>query len=118
MANSNDDMDKPVTKRELYEALEVWGGALEARADAKLGVLEARLETKLETKLDLKLDAFRDEVRVQLKHLSVELAQHANRIIDTMKEMVGVVDEKYNDLPGRVAVLEAKVLPPRRQRRR
>ena len=103
MANSDDDMDKPVTKRELYEALELWGGALEAR----IGVTIDNCRSEL-----------RAEIQALGKWLSAEFAQHANRMLDTVKEITGAVDEKYNDLPGRVAVLEAKVLPPRRQRRR
>lgn len=96
MPNDDDDMDKPVTKRELHEALEIWGGALEARLDAKI---------------DSKLDAMG-------ARLSAELAQHTNRILDTMYEVTGAIDEKYSDLPARVTRLEAKVFPPKRQRRR
>jgi hypothetical protein len=94
--NDDDDMDKPVTKRELHEALEIWGGALEARLDAKI---------------DSKLDAMG-------ARLSAELAQHTNRILDTMYEVTGAIDETYSDLPARVTRLEAKVFPPKRQRRR
>jgi hypothetical protein len=117
--NDDDDMDKPVTKRELHEALEIWGGALEARIDAKLeakldaklGAFEARIDAKLDAKLDSKIEAMG-------ARFSAELAQHTNRILDAVYEITGAVDEKYSDLPARVTRLEAKVFPPKRQRRR
>jgi hypothetical protein len=96
VSNTEDDMDKPVTKRELHRALEVWGGALEARLEAKI-------------------KANGDENRHQL---SVELAQHTNRILEETQKMLGAYDEKYRDLPDRVDVLEKAVLTPKRQRRR
>ena len=128
MANSEDDMDKPITKRELHQALEVWGGALEAR-------LEARLATKLElaewgNRLSAELKQHADTWGHRLSseltqhadtwghRLSSELTQHSNRILDETRKIVGVVDEKYSDLPGRVAALEAAAPSPKRQRRR
>ena len=78
MSNTEDDMDKPVTKRELHEALEVWGGALEARLDAKLENSRKLLSAEL--------------VQSE-KRLSAELAQHTNRILDTVKEIVAPVDQ-------------------------
>jgi hypothetical protein len=113
MANSDDDMDKPVTKRELHEALEVWGGALEARIDARFDARISRLETKTE--------ALSVEIRQSKDQLSAELAQHADRILEETRKMVGVFDQKYSDLPGRVDALEQSLpreLPPKRPRRR
>lgn len=107
MPNSDDDMDKPVTKRELHEALEIWGGALDARLEAKL---DARLGA-FEARVDAKIDAVG-------ARLSSELAQHTNRILEEVHQIIGAVDEKYRDLPPRVTRLEAKVFPPKRQRRR
>lgn len=107
---SDDEMDKPVTKREMHEALGIWGGALNARTDA----LEAKLDAtaaRLDSKIDSKIDAMG-------ARLSAELAQHTNRILDAVYEITGAVDEKYSDLPPRVTRLEAKVFPPKRQRRR
>lgn len=103
MASSDDDMDKPVTKRELHEALEVWGGALEARIDARFDARISRLETKTEQSKD---------------QLSAELAQHADRILEETRKMVGVIDQKYSDLLGRVDALEQSMPPPKRPRRR
>ncbi len=128
MANDDDDMDKPVTRRELREILadyptkrdlrealaeypkrvelEAWGGAL----NAKIDTTTARLDAKIDA-----LGARVDRLGVEL---SAELAQHTNRILDAVYAITGAVDEKYNDLPPRVLRLEAKVFPPKRQRRR
>ena len=40
--NNEDDMNRPVTKRELHDALEVWGGALKS----ELHDLESRMLVK------------------------------------------------------------------------
>ncbi|HEY5928165.1 MAG TPA: hypothetical protein VIV11_41040 [Kofleriaceae bacterium] len=129
MSNVEGDMDKPVTKRELHEALDLWSGALEAR-------LEARFETKFATKLELiewgqrlsaELQMWGHTLSAELKQhadtwghrLSAELTQHSNRVLDETRKIVSVVDEKYSDLPGRVAALETGAAPPpKRQRRR
>jgi hypothetical protein len=137
VSKTEDDMDKPVTRRELREELadypkrqelETWGGALNAKIDATASRLDAKIEA-LGSRLDAKIDALRHdmtarfdassrEMAATFDALSLELARHANRILDSTREMVGVIDEKYNDLPRRVTTLEAKVFPPKRQRRR
>ncbi|HEY5947336.1 MAG TPA: hypothetical protein VIV40_17650, partial [Kofleriaceae bacterium] len=88
-------------------------GALNAKIDA----VEGRLDAKI-GRVDRKLDAIVLEVRSKLHDLSEELARHANRILDAVRDITGVVDEKYKDLPPRVVRLENKVFPPKRQRRR
>lgn len=132
MSNNEDPMDKPVTKRELLEVLDLWGSAFEARIDAKTDAKLDKLEAKLEAKIDAKIDA---KLAEQTKVLSAEFARHADRILDETKKIVGVLIEplkdlpkrvevleakaKQNeDLPERVAALEAKAFPPKRQRRR
>jgi hypothetical protein len=108
-------MDKPVTRRELLEVLDLWGNAFEARVVTKL-------------------DATLHQLRIEL---SVEFAQHSDRVLEETKKIVAVVDEKYrglpvkvdaceakldelasHKLPERVAALEANAPPPKRQRRR
>ena len=128
--NSEDPMDKPVTKRELLEVLDLWGNAFELRLEARL---EAQLEAQLEAKLEEKLNVKFGEV---YRALSAEFARHTDRIVDETRKMITLVDEKYNDvpsrltalevqakahedLPDRVAALEANATPPpKRQRRR
>ena len=93
------DMAAPVTRGELREELakldlkiEVWGGALADR----ISKLEKRVEHLLYT----------------------ELARHTNAILEALQGRVSVIDEKYADLPGRVAKLERKVFAPKRTPRR
>jgi hypothetical protein len=129
MANRDDDMDRPITRRELREELEqypkrteleAWGGALDAKidaVDAKVDALDAKvgaLDRKFEAKFDLVIRTF----NAKFDEVFVELARHANRILDSVRDIAGAVDEKYNDLPARVARLETAVFPPKRQRRR
>jgi len=100
-----DDMnpdDAPVTRRYLRESLEIWAGALEA---------------KLEAKLDAKLDA---RFAVFEHRMSAELARHTKAILEALTTQIGVVDDKYKDLPPRVSRLEdievrraARRRPPR-----
>jgi hypothetical protein len=87
-----DDMDPddaPVTRREFREELkrfatkedlEIWGGALEARLEATLGA--------------------------QLAQIQADLARHTKAIVEAMTTQIGVIDDKYKDLPPRVAKLE------------
>jgi len=116
--STDDDMDKPVTKRELHEALGLWGGALEAR-------LEAKLEAKLATKPDrADFEAFANAMNAKIdgwgEQLSTEIKQRHDALLDAMALIIGRIDAKYSDLPGRVANLEQRVgvlEAPRRRRR-
>jgi chaperonin cofactor prefoldin len=104
-----DDMDAPVTRRELREELQQ---------------LEERLEQKLDQKLDQKLE----KLRVQLGD---ELKAHANAIHESTRAQLAAIDEKYSAIPARVtkleeccedlkpriATLERKVFAPRKRRK-
>ncbi len=88
------DMDAPVTRRELHEALEIWGGALEQRI---IIAVKALLET-------------------QEARLLEELRAQARGSVDRLSDRIGAIDDKYQDLPPRVARLEAKVFAPTRRK--
>jgi hypothetical protein len=113
-----DDMNKPVTRREL----------------------EASLADKLApyaTKKDLEAWGHR-LIEYLNEQLNEQLARHFKGALVEMRGMLGIVDEKYNAVPGRVATLEtlparvgkletlparvekleAAVFPRKRQRRR
>jgi hypothetical protein len=139
MTKRDDDMDKPVTRRELREELEqypkrteleMWGGALNAKidaVDAKVDAVDAKVDA-VDAKVDalgIRLDgliaefnAFARLVKTTFDELALELARHANRILESVHDIAGVVDEKYKDLPARVVRLENTVFRPKRQRRR
>ena len=98
------DMDAPVTRRELHEALDNWNGAMIRQLTAALSAMEARLTTKAEQ---------------MEQRLLAELARHTSAANEEMRGNVAVVDEQYKDLPARVTRLEAKVFaPPKRKRRK
>jgi hypothetical protein len=107
-----------VTKPQLDEAL----AAQDQRFDAKLEKLEAkldvkleRLEAKLDAKLDAKLGVFGNAILDRMDRLktelSAELASHIKASQEYVAAQIKVVDEKYADLPGRVAALEARSTP-------
>ena len=109
------DMDAPVTRREMYEALETWGGAFERRLlDAMKAMFDAieRRFTAFEqrfTAFDLRFDAFEKRMHGEIKQLTKGSEQElAARLV--------AVDEQYRDLPPRVSKLEAKVFAPKRRR--
>jgi hypothetical protein len=52
------------------------------------------------------------------KEMHRAFARSAKAIHESMMRRVGVVDDKYKDLPRRVARLELKVLAPKRTPRR
>ncbi|HEU4726880.1 MAG TPA: hypothetical protein VFT22_03295 [Kofleriaceae bacterium] len=111
------DMTTPVTRGELRAELE----QLEARFDHKLEQLEIRLEEKLEKKLEEKLAHLATKADLEiwggalLDRLLTELARHTRAVEESLAAQIRVLDDKYNDLPGRVNRLEATVFgPPRR----
>jgi hypothetical protein len=112
-------MSAPVTRAELRNEL----GELETRVgksvDTKLAALEARVDTKLDLWGGALLDRIAQVAQqiTQLaqqsiaseQRLSVEMARHANAISEDLTVRVAIVDEKYADLPVRVARLESIV---------
>lgn len=103
--DERENMAVPVTRGELRQEiakldqkLEIWGGALADR----ISKVEQRLD-RLEKRVD---------------GLYVELARHTQAILEALQGRLTAFDEKYADLPGRVARLERKVFAPKRSPRR
>jgi hypothetical protein len=112
------DMSTPVTRGELREDLaqldlkfkqwlEIWGGALltriestEQRLNERIGLVEQRLNERIE---------------LVEQHLRAELARHTSAVHESMTAQIGVIDDKYADLPARVHRLEGNVLPLERR---
>lgn len=86
--SNEQDMDAPVTRRELKEELAAFEERLEQRFDD--------FEQKLEQKLD-----------ERFSKMLAELAQHVNAGLEQTRIWFGVIDDKYKDLPPRVTTLEA-----------
>jgi chromosome segregation ATPase len=107
------DMSTPVTRGELRGELR----DLETRIDAKFESIDAKFESidaKFES-IDAKFEALRAEMRASEQRLSMELAHHANAIVENVAKHVGVVDDKYADLPRRVTRLEGAVFKAKRR---
>ena len=102
MSNADDDMDKPLTRREFHDAQ----AKLFAYLDDRFAQQDVRLHRFLkatESRLTL-------EIRGQISAVDQD---H----LDDLKKF----EDKYRDLPARVSKLEAVVLAPppaKRQRRR
>ena len=97
--DEHEDMTAPVTRGELREEL-------------------AKLEKRFDLKLEVWGGALADRISRLEKTLYTELARHTNAILEALQGRVSVIDEKYADLPGRVAKLERKVFAPKRTPRR
>ncbi len=103
------DMDAPVTRRELYETLDIWGGALLARIDA---MFEKKFEKKFEEKFEEKFS----QLRALVLTLERSLIDRMDAIFDPHRgvpERVKALEEA--ELPARVSKLEARVFAPKRR---
>jgi hypothetical protein len=84
------DEDQPATKRELRE-----------------------VETRLLEAIGQQGTHLREAMTQQEKRITVtvasEMARQANIIIEQIGTKIAVVDEKYQDLPGRVATVEQRL---------
>lgn len=80
------------TKEDLRQALEAY--PTRAETNLKFDILAAAIAA-----LSAKLDAFPIL-------FAAELARHVNAANEEMRTQVAAVDDKYEDLPGRVTVLE------------
>ena len=123
------DMSHPITRGELREEL----AALEQKLDQKLEnyPTKADLEKKLEnypTKADLAvhlegwatriLEVARAELAVLREQINADMARHVRAANEEMRDWMRAQDDRYRDLPPRVARLEAKVFAPKRRRSR
>ena len=89
---------KPMLKQELDKALAKGFAAQDARIDA---MLDARFAAQ-DARIDAKFDAVEGR-------LSAEIARQTNAIIEYLGTLLTAFEDKYRDLPRRVAALEAKV---------
>jgi hypothetical protein len=76
----------------------------------------ALIRSQMATKDDLAL--LRGEMSQLRADLSTDIARHTNAILEHTRTMIGVIDDKYQGLPGRVTKLEEERNVPRPKRRR
>lgn len=127
------DMAAPVTRGELREELARFEERVEAKLDQRFADFESKFDRKLdatmadfeakfEAKFDRKLDrwggALVDRMQRFEQTMQADFARWAKAIHESLMQTVGVVDDKYKDLPGRVTKLERKVLAGKRTPRR
>ncbi len=65
----------------------------------ELDTFETKLETSFDQKLDIRFEQFEKKI---LPWFASELSRFADIIIEQIGAKIGVVDEKYADLPPRV----------------
>jgi BMFP domain-containing protein YqiC len=94
------DMNAPITRGEMYEALEIWAGNIEARLGARLS--EA-------------FDRLRDDLAAQMRGHKEDLERLIRGMDDKYTQLPERVT-KLEELPARVTKLEAKVFAPKRGR--
>jgi hypothetical protein len=87
-----------VTKPMLDEALAAQSATLTATLTA---TMDARFAAQ-----DARIDA---KFVVMENRLSADMARHTNAIIEYLGTLLTAFEDKYRDLPARVAALEAKV---------
>ena len=105
------DMDAPVTRRELHDALGHWSGAIIEKVAAQIRAAIADSEQRV-------MSVVRDLVQVSEARLTDEIRHRTKGSEEELASRLVAVDEQYKDLPTRVTRLETKVFPPKKPRRR
>jgi hypothetical protein len=112
------DMDAPVTRCELHDALDKWGGAMTAQMTAQSAQLERLIATAIAASEVRVLGAVKLLIEASEQRLMYELRSQTKSSEEALATQLVAVDDQYKDLPGRVTRLEAKVFaPPKRKRR-
>ena len=110
------DMDAPLTRREMYEAFDLWGGALSAQI-AQLGAQLAQLSAQF-AQMGAQLAQVPAQMKVLIEdseaRVMTEMRLQNRGSEDELATRLVAVDDQYKDLPKRVRKLEAKVFPPKR----
>ncbi len=120
MPDNEDDMEAPVTRRELREEF----AKFEERFERKL---DEKLDEKLEQKFTREFTVFRREIDDKLaevnRTLSVELARHVNAVAELLRTEIRALGENkptltevLETLPRRVEKLEERVFAPPKRR--
>lgn len=107
------NMSEPVTRQELHDSLEIWGGQLRAELRDEIATQGAQL---------------RAEFRAEFAEVRADFARWATTILETLRAEIRAVFEPHDDvpervtkleeLPARVERLEARVFAPKRETKR
>jgi hypothetical protein len=96
------DMSTPVTRGELIDAMSTMARGLIEQIEMRF----QEFRQELNKDIARHLGAFREDFR---QELNKDIARHLGAYHEAMLTQISVIDEKYADVPGRVARLEAKV---------
>lgn len=120
-----DEMERPVTRRELREELDEELAKLktELRVEFReefatkvdlqnmtrllLREMETR-EHRMLDRMDTMFTALRGDMATMRLELSGELAQYTRAVEESTRAQIAALDDKYADLPRRVTALEAE----------
>jgi chaperonin cofactor prefoldin len=86
--------------RKFDNNLGLWGGALAAQ----ISEMAVRI-----SEMAVQISEMAVQIRASEKRVLNELGRHPQAVYESMTKDISVVDEKYNDLPARVARLEVEV---------
>jgi hypothetical protein len=104
------DMSTPVTRGELRDELAQLEARIERKVDDKLDGLERKLNNNMGLwgeALAAQIRQVAAQIAESEKRLLGELARHMQAGFESMTAQISAVDDKYKDLPARVARLEA-----------
>ena len=133
---THEDLRRELSRFATKDDLEIWGGAIRSELRAEIKELDQSLRAEIKEldqslraeikELDQSLRAemkvldqsLRAEMKAMARALQAEMARLLRARIEQFQTSIGIFDERYRDLPPRVARVEAKVFPPKRTRRR
>lgn len=113
MSNDVADMSSPVTRGELRDELAQFEHRIERKFDDKLDRLERKFDNNLGLwggALAAQISELAAQMRESEKRMLNELARHSQAGFESRTTRISAVDEKYNDLPARMALLEVDAL--------
>ena len=108
------DVNAPVTHGELRQELATFKIELKAELKAeRFDAIDRRFDA-----VDQRFDTLEDHLIAMEARLMAELGRHTRASAEDLATRVTVVDDKYTDLPRRVARLEEAVFTPQPAPRR
>jgi len=112
MTSDVTDMSSPVTRGELAQFERKFDDKLdrlERKFDNNLGLWGGALAAQI-SGLAAQISGLAAQMSESEKRMLSELARHSQAGFESMTTRISAVDEKYNDLPARVARLEVDAL--------
>ena len=119
MAEQN-DMDHPITRRELEETLDKRNYVTQDQLPKWAQALRDDLYTSLTRDLHASItrDLHASITRDLHASITEDIRGYIAGLTESHRSELGVIDDQYKDLPARVTKLEEAVFPPPRARRK